>query len=168
MTVSMLLIRPTQKFASRIGLKLPAVTPETRNWVADWCVQDFSVGRIRYILFVNTASLYPVLVHARGLNTLERLVRGFETGARLTLTGTPGESQLERWIVPELSKVELGRIPGRSLLGSTNDFIRMAYFCLHEDGASLEDTSRLLAQAPMSYLGFKSPDRVFPKLKGPV
>ena len=142
--------------------------PETTNWVADWCVQDFSAGRIRYLLFVNTASLYPVIVHARGLNSLDRLVNAFETGLRQTLQGTLAENHLKRWILPELSKVELGRIPGRSLLGSTNDFIRMAYFHLHEDGLSLEETSRELAQAPMSYLGGKSPDRVFPKLKGAV
>jgi hypothetical protein len=161
-----LLFRPTQKLASRLGWKLPAVTPPTRNWVTDWCVQDFSAGRIRYLLFANTASLYPVIVRARGVNTLESLVRAFEIGVRQTLKGTAGEGHLERWILPELSKVELGRIPGRSLLGSTNDFIRMAYFDLHEDGVSVEDTSRRLAQVPMTYLGFKSPDRVFPALKG--
>jgi hypothetical protein len=32
---------------------------------------------------------------------------------------------------------------------------------------SLEDASRNLAEAPMGYLGGKSPDRVFPTLKGP-
>ena len=164
----MLLLRPTQKLASKFGLKVPAVTPETRNWVADWCVQDFSAGRIRYLLFVNTASLYPVVIRASGVNSLDRLVGAFETGVRQTLTGTPGMSHLERGILPELSNVALGRIPSRSLLGSTNDFIRMAYFHLHEDGLSLEETSRELAQAPMSYLGGKSPDRVFPKLKGAV
>jgi hypothetical protein len=158
-------LRPTQKLAKILGLLVPATTPEVRNYVADWCVQDFKVGRIRYLLFVNTASLLPVIVHARGANELSTLMSVFAEGLKLTFEGTPWTAQLQRWILPELSNVQLGRIPGRSLLGSTNDFIRMACFHLQE-GDSLEQTSRSLAKAPMGYLGMNSPDRVFPKLRG--
>jgi hypothetical protein len=141
--------------------------PNVQNYVADWCVQDFRAGATRYLLFVNTPSLFPVIIHARGLNTLPRLVRAFAEGLEATLESMPGMSQYERWIAPELSDVELGRVPGRSLLGSTNDFIRMAYFHLHEDGCSIVETSRELACAPMGYLGMSSPDRAFLTLKGP-
>lgn len=162
----MFLLRPTQKLARRLGLQIPATLPEVKNRLADWCAQDFQAGRIRYLLFVNTASLFPVIVPARGVTTLGRLMRAFDDGAKLTLQRTPWMSQFDRWIAPELSEVQLGRIPGRSLLGSTNDFIRMACFYLHEDGVSPEETSVHLARAPMGYLGMNSPDRVFPKLKG--
>jgi len=162
----MLTLRPTQKLARRLHLQVPATTPEVQNRVADWCVQDFYAGRTRYLLFVNTPSLFPVIIPARGLNTLDRIIRGFGDGLKLTLKGTPWMSQFDRWIAPELSTTQLARIPGRSLLGSTNDFIRMAYFYLHEDGCSPVKTSRGLARAPMNYLGMNSPERVFPQLKG--
>lgn len=162
----MLTLRPTQKFARRLGLQLPSTTPNVQNYVADWCVHEFSAGRIRYLLFVNTPSLLPVIIPARGINNLDRLVGGFADGLKLTLEGTPGMDQFERWIAPELSAAQLGRIPGRSLLGSMNDLVRLAYFYLHEDKVPLVETSRALARAPMSYLGMNSPDRVFLTLKG--
>ena len=158
-------LRPTQKLAQRLRLPIPASTPNIQNYVADWCVQDFRAGRTRYLLFVNTPSLLPLIVHARGLNTLDGLIRGFVEGFKITWEGTPWMSQFDRWIAPELPTVQLGRIPGRSLLGSTNDFIRMAYFHLHEDGRSPAKTSRELACAPMGYLGMNSPERVFLTLK---
>jgi hypothetical protein len=161
-------LRPAQKLARRLRLQIPATTPDVQNYVADWCVQDFCAGPTRYLLFVNTPSLFPVVIHARGLNTLDRLIRGFAEGFKLSWDGTRWMSQFERWIAPELSTMQLGRIPGRSLLGSTNDFIRMAHFHLKDDGCSPAETSRVLADSPMGYLGMNSPDRVFPKLKGPA
>jgi hypothetical protein len=161
-------VRPTQKLARQLRLQIPKTTPDVQNYVADWCVQDFRAGRTRYLLFVNTPSLFPVIIHARGLNTLDLLIRGFAEGFKLSCEGTRWMSQFERWIAPELSTVQLSQIPGRSFLGSTNDFIRMAHFHLHEDGCSPAETSRLLADAPMGYLGMNSSDRVFQKLKGPA
>jgi hypothetical protein len=153
-------------FARRLKLQLPPATPNVQNYVADWCVHEFSVDRIRYLLFVNTPSLFPMIIPARGIKHLDHLREDFAEGLKLTLEGTPGMAQFDRWIAPELSATQLGRIPGRSLLGSMNDFIHLAYFYLHEDKVPLVETSRALARVPMSYLGRNSPDRVFPTLKG--
>lgn len=159
-------LRPTQKLARRLRLQIPTTMPDVQNYVADWCVQDFRAGPTRYLLFVNTPSLFPVIIHARGVNTVDRLIRGFAEGFKLSWEGTPSMKQFDRGIAAELATMQLGRVPGRSLLGSTNDFIRMAYFHLHEDGCSPAETSRALADAPMGYLGMNSPDRVFLKLNG--
>jgi len=158
-------LRPTLKLARKLRISIPDKQAVVQNPVADWCVHDFSAGR-RYYLFVNTPSLFPVIVPARGLKTLDGLVRAFLEELKLISRGSPlQERQFERWIEPELSTLQLARIPNRSIMGSMNDFTRMARFHLTEDGDAPVAASRRLARAPMGYLDMDSPDRVFPKLK---
>jgi len=159
----MFTLRPTQKLARRLGLPKAPGFPVVTNRIADWCVQDFQVGRYRYLLFANTASLLPVVVHARGAVDAATLLAAFVSGFDAAMRGRPGFGQFERWIEPELSQVQFASVPGRSLLGSTNDFIRMAWFHLAE-GDSPAQCSQRLARAPMGFLGMNSPERVFPKL----
>ena len=63
----MLTIRPTKILARRLGIELPKAPPVVTNRVADWCAHEFRVARYRYLIFCNTASLYPVVMMATGV-----------------------------------------------------------------------------------------------------
>jgi hypothetical protein len=149
----MLTIRPTKMLARRLGITLPEAAPVVANRVADWCVHDFRVGRYRYLIFCNTASLYPVVMLARGVTDDHRLIRRLLGGLQVCLVGTPMEFQFHRWIVS-----------GKSILGSINDLILQARYGLENRDYSPVELSRWLAETPMSALGMNSPARVFAKL----
>jgi hypothetical protein len=59
--------------ARRLGIAVPATAPVVTNRVADWCAHEFRVSRYRYLIFCNTASLYPVVMAARGVTDGEKL-----------------------------------------------------------------------------------------------
>jgi hypothetical protein len=162
----MLTIRPTKMLARRLGIKLPEAPPVVTNRVADWCAHEFRVSRNRYLIFFNTASLYPVLTHARGVTDDHKLIERLVDSLKLCLVGADLEFQFQRWIVPELAVVQWAPIPGRSIQGSMNDLILMAKYHLQYRDESPLELSYKLAKAPMSALGMNSPDRVFPTLGG--
>lgn len=160
----MLTIRPTKLLARRLGIGLPATPPVVTNRVADWCAHEFRAQRYKYLIFFNTASLYPVLTHARGVTDDSELIKRLLAAVRLNFEGTELEFHYQRWIAPELAAVQWAPIPDRSIMGSMNDLILMAKYHLENRDESPVELSRLLARTPMSVLGMNSPDRVFPTL----
>ncbi|MCM2274806.1 MAG: hypothetical protein NDI75_08460 [Candidatus Didemnitutus sp.] len=159
----MLTFRPSKTLARRLQIAVPVTPPPVANRVADWCVHEFRDRGCRYLIFCNTASLYPLVTSARVVDDESTLIkRGIET-MRRNFAGTELEFQFQRWIVPEVSEVQWAPIPGRAVLGSINELICLA----HADSAkSPVELSSWLAQAPLKVLGYESPDRVFPKLRG--
>ena len=160
----MLTIRPTKMLAARLGMKVPPLIPTVTNRVADWCAHEFRSGRIRYLLFCNTASLYPVVTHGRGVTDDHELIRRLVDAVKLTFEGTELEFHYRRWIAPEVTAVQWAPIPDRSIIGSMNDLIYAAKYFLEARTESPVEVSRKLAQTPLSILGMNSPDRVFPTL----
>lgn len=152
--------------ARRLGIELPVAPPVVTNRVADWCVHEFKVSRHRYLIFCNTASLYPVVMMASGVTDGEKLVARLMGGLQTCLRGGKLEIQFQRRIVVEGPFVQWAPIPGKSVLGSINDLVYQAKYALAERDYSPFELSRWLAKNPLSALGMNSPDRVFPKLRG--
>ena len=162
----MLTIRPTKMLARRLGIELPAAPPVVTNRVADWCAHEFRVSRHRYLIFCNTASIYPVVMMARGVTDGPKLAARLMGGLLTCLRGGELEVQFQRRILSERPVIQWAPIPDRTILGSMNDLIFQARYGLeHRDFPPVE-LSRWLAETPMSALGGNSPDRVFPKLTG--
>lgn len=162
----MLTIRPTKMLARRLGIEVPSALPEVTNRVADWCAHEFKVSRVRYLIFCNTASLYPVVMKAAGVTDGMELAARMMGGLQTCLIGGDLAAQFEQRILTEMPLVQWAPVPGRSILGSINDLVFQAQ-CGIEDGVEGPlELSRWLARNPMSVLGMNSPDRVFPKLRG--
>lgn len=150
--------------AKRLKIDVPPVAPVVTNRVADWCAHEFKVSRQSYLVFCNTASLYPVVMMARGVTDGEKLVMRMLGGLQTCLRGRELESQFQRRIVVEGPLFQWAPIPGRSVLGSINELVFAAKIGLESRDYGPEELSRWLAQTPMPALGGNSPDRVFPKL----
>lgn len=162
----MMTIRPTKMLARKLRLgAVPDAMPVVTNRVADWCAHEFLVSRRRYLIFCNTASLYPVVTEARGVTDEDTLVRRWQAALRLNLADGPHAFAYERWIAPCGAEVQWAPIPDRSVLGSINELIFAAKLGLR-DGMSPVELSGWLARTPLSVLGMNSPDRVFPKIAG--
>ena len=160
----MLTLRPTKMLAKRLKLAVPAVPPPVDNRVADWCVHEFRDGRQRHLMFCNTASLFPIVLPGRGVTDANALIRRFLEGAWLAFEGTELELHRQRWIEPEAGAVQWAPIPDKVVLSSVNELIFMARHGMDKSPAEL---AWWLAQTPMKALGYNSPDRVFPTLRGP-
>lgn len=159
----MLTIRPTKMLAKKLGIILPDSPPPVASRLADWCVHEFSFERQRWLMFCNTASLYPVVAKGRGVVDGETLGRrlGGMLGEVLKENGSPSQWAL---IEPQLHEAQWAPIPGRSVLGVINEMIFLACAHLEDKSMTPAKLAHRLAKTPLTTLGMNSPDRVFPTL----
>ena len=161
----MLTLRPTKKLAKQLGLRIPSAPPVVKSRVADWCVHIFPIGQEPWLIFCNTASLYPVFAKGLGVTDDETLIRR-AVGMVLLVLRENGYSPQAKIIERDLTLgVQWAPIPDRSVLGSVSEMIWLAD--PHFDDANLTPAilSQRLGTTPMSTLGMKNLARAFTTLR---
>lgn len=164
-TSGVLTLRPTKKLARQLGLRIPPVAPVVKSRVADWCVHTFQMGKEPWLIFCNTASLYPVFAKGLGVTDDEILIRR-TVGMVLLVLRENGYSTQAKIIEHELTLgVQWAPIPDRSVLGSINDFVRVSDFHFDDPNLTPAILSQRLGITPMTTLGKNDPARAFATLR---
>ena len=161
-----MILRLTLKLAKKIGIApLPAIPfDEIRNPILDWNANLFTVQRTQFIILTNTASLYSLILHGRGITNDKQFVREALRSMKEFMTLDANEIMYENFIEPESKIMYFSKIIDRRILGSMNDLIFQAMVYLNEGQKSLFDVSCMLNKTPMSYLNYSNPKIEFRKL----
>jgi hypothetical protein len=159
----MLTLRPTKMLARRMALSVGPSEGPAANPYADWSLHNFIFSRCRYLIVVNTRSLLPVVIPARGITNGPILVKAMmeSIGDNLRLSGWG--SLFERFILVETGTTKIAPIESRSLLGSINELVFFAKVELNA-GVPADAAGFRLREIPMTYLGGTSADRIFPQM----
>ncbi len=130
-----------------------------------WSGHCFRIGRIEHIIMMNDASLYTILMPARGLTSIDSFLKAFlprvaEVWHRF---GAEFDVQNQEIIVLKRSN--------RSLIGSMNDAVLATEFHFEftrEESHSFGPTNieERLNMVPYKALKYKAPFEVLPKLLG--
>lgn len=160
----MLTLRPTKKLARQLGIQIPTVPPAVPSRIADWCVHTFLLGNDHWLVFCNTASLYPVFAGGRGVTDGESLARRVG-GMVPTVLQANRLTQQAGIFTAALTDFQWAPIPDRSVLGSISEMIYLADPWFDDAGLTPAVLSKKLGNAPMSALGMNSPARAFASLR---
>jgi len=150
--------------ARQLGVAIPAVPPPVPSRVADWCAHTFRHRTRNWLIFCNTASLYPVLAHARKVTDGETLVRR-AGGMALEVLQKNGFPDQARILDAQLTDFQFGPVPDRSVLGSINELVWLAGLRLDAPDLVPWTLSQHLGRTPMSALGMNSPAKALASLK---
>ncbi|MGA2526117.1 MAG: hypothetical protein ABSF79_05815 [Smithellaceae bacterium] len=161
-----MIFRLTLKLAKKIGIApLPTIShDEIRNPLLDWNAHLFTVQRTQYIILANTASLYSMILHGRGITNDKQFVREALHCMKEFMTVDGNEVVYENVIEQESQRIFFSKIVDRRVSGSMNDLIFQAKVCLSDGQKSPFDVSFLLNESPMSYLNYNRPKSEFQKL----
>ena len=161
-----MIFRLTLKLAKKIGIApLPAIPfDENRNPILDWNANLFTVQRTQYIIMTNTASLYSLILHGRGITNEKQFVREALSCMEEFMTLDANEIMYDNFIEAESKIMYFSKIIDRRILGSMNDLIFQAMVCLNKGQKSPFDVSFMLNKTPMSYLNHSNPKIEFRKL----
>lgn len=128
-----------------------------------WSAHVFKLGRTPVVLFMHDASLWHVIIPAKGITKLENLLRIFLARVREVWghhgAGFDNENQ---------SVIFLPR-GNRSLIGSMNEAIFQIRAFVEtgfdlDDSQNLTEVEDLLQRTPYSALGYGFPDRKLQEL----
>lgn len=153
-----MIIRVTQKLADKLKVAPKACLPEEVNPLADWVAHLFTVQRVQYIIVTNSATLYSVVMHGRGISNEAVFYQRLQENISDFMTTEGFGDLFQLSIAPEAANIRLSKTGDRSVLGSINDHIRCAKVYLGEPvELSPFETSRRLNSAPMSMLRYARP-----------
>ena len=156
-----MIIRPSQKLATK--LKLPKLQPLSAdpNPFADWSANLFLVSRTPYVILTNTTSLFSVILPATGLTTEGRFVNAASNALQSFLEDDDLDALHWECIAPSTASVQFAGPLNRSVTGSMNDLILGAKLWLAEGGPTLNEVTVQLNETPLSYLDYSSPREAF-------
>lgn len=159
-----MIVRLSQKIATKIKLSPTRVLPLHSNPFADWSAHVFTADRAQYVMLTNTASLYTTLLHGRGISSDNALlVRGFGQ-LREFMIDDGQEFIYRRLIAPATSEVHFSKALSRSVTGSMNDLIFHAKVWLTEGELAPHDVGFKLNDIPMGALDYAKPRERFKSL----
>ena len=156
----MVTIRCTQKLLRR--LRLTEDTPASTTVLGDWYANILFSRPQHLVLCVSERTLLPVVLPAKGIETLAQRLSVAVGEVLLQLGVSPGLIQRER---DEMRNFTFGRTQNRRVLGSLNDFMfLLAHYSKARPDATLTEHALHLARTPCTPIGHSSPDRVTSEL----
>jgi hypothetical protein len=156
-----IVLRPTLKLAAQLALGPLADLPPTSDSPVDWCVRSFQVGRIPYLLFSNTPSLFSMVVRRRGVIDQKTMLQVLGTSLWHYLNATGHGDFFAKRVAPRFDACACARNRDRSIIGSMNDLAYMATAYLEPMDLDIVEVHRRLNSAPMGALHMDSPSKVF-------
>jgi hypothetical protein len=153
----MTIVNATKKAWDRLKATPPSANNVDDTILGSWCAHIFYFGHRQFSILTNERTLFTIIVPAKNITNIE-----------IVLPQTITEV-LERYEIPkqssaillkQLSEVQFTRNTNRQVLGSMNDFIKIAKFILEDTpDISLIDLSLQLCQMPCSPIQMKSPKK---------
>jgi len=155
----------TQKLAKKIKLHPLEALETEQNPFIDWTGHLFTVEHTQYMIITNSASLYSMVMHGRGINDDNEFIKSALNFMREYMTNDDCEFIYRRLIEPYTAQISFAKATNKGVLGSMNDLIFQAKFFIGERRLSVFETSLEINQTPMTYIDYKCPLEAFKELR---
>jgi hypothetical protein len=164
-----MIIRLSQKLATKLKEgNLPSV-PLDENPYADWSAHLFVVDRTQYIIVANTKSMYSVVLYGKGITDDSEFISRALSALGQFMEDDGQSFVYQRLIAPTAASVKFAKALDRSVTGSINELVKFATYYLqddeispHELGFKLNDI--LLSALSLKKGGYGKPKEVFKTL----
>ena len=144
-----MIIRLSQKLATKIRSGSLSEVPLHERQIADWSATLFNVGRTHYALLSNTASLFTCLMIAKGLTNSELFE---QRAAEVIGDAVRRFGQNHKQSITEFqSPFSYAKSLNRSVIGSMNDLVFGGRLII-EGGIDLQETADRLNTTPLKAL----------------
>ena len=151
----MTIINTTKKVSDRLGKNTKAVLADDKTILGAWCAHIFYSGHHQYAMLTNERTLLTIVFPVKDLKKIE-IVFPKNVDTVLQSYGLP--SNVNEKVCSQLSIIHYARDTKRQVLGSMNDFIRMAKFLFDDiPNLSINELSIRLNDMPCSPIQMKSP-----------
>jgi hypothetical protein len=147
------ILRLSKKLGDRLKVKHLQPLPLEPDRFLDFTATSFTAGRLQYVLFINTYTLYGVVIPARGLTSPHSLTCTalWEFGEVLALDGLRDAYVLRQQ--QRSFPVRFATQLDRALIGSVNDMILHAKYVLSDAALThYRQATGRLNDLPMSVL----------------
>ena len=150
-----MILRLSQKLATKIkGGKLPEL-PLDENPYADWSCHLFTADRTQYIIMSNTASLYSCVMYGKGITDDSRFIERALSTIREFMEDDGQAFAYQRFIAPASGTISFAKALNRSVTGSMNELVMAATHSLESGEIASHDAGFYLNDFLLSAIATK-------------
>jgi hypothetical protein len=120
-----MIIRLSQKMATKLKAGSLQEMPLDENPFADWSAHLFQIQRTQYILLCNTLSMYCTLFFGKGNSNDNAFIKTAMASLRTQLEHDRLASVFQRFIAPASGTVRYAKALNRSVTGSMTEQIKV-------------------------------------------
>jgi hypothetical protein len=155
-----MILRLSQKLATKIKAGMLGEMPLDENPFADWSCHLFTANRTQYIIMSNTPSMYSCVMYGKGITYESIFIQRALSTIREFMEDDGQSAIFQRLIAPASGEVGFAKALNRSVTGSTNELVMSAKAQLnsgeispHSIGFKLNDflLSALASKGKRSY-----------------
>ncbi|HET9385590.1 MAG TPA: hypothetical protein VFO67_10605 [Gemmatimonadales bacterium] len=152
----MVVLRCTQKLLARLNHMGEASPVESTTRLGDWYGNILRLGHRQMLIFVSERSRLPVIIPIRESKRLATVFPDAVCDVLAMVGVSAKDIEEER---SRMSELVFGPTRNRSVLGTLNDFARMAKYAdaQRAEPESPEELIRFLAETPILPLGGANP-----------
>ncbi len=161
-----MIFRVTQKLAEKIKVVPALALPSHDNPFLDWTANLFMVSRWQCIILTNSASLYSIVIPAKGVPNEKAFVAQSMKVLRDTMSLDGLVSIFDAKVAPVLDSISLCKAGDRGVLASMNQLVFQAKCDLIEMGHPLPLVNHRINRIPMSKLKYHYSVEEFATLAG--
>jgi len=159
-----MIIRLTKKLADKLKINLSKDCKYELNPIGEWYGHLFTANRIQYILFTNAYSLYSSIIPGKGIITIKNFIDTIFANLYKQLENDGLEIIVEKYISPNIEKINVCKTNNRGVLGSMNDMIFQSKYFLTEYNLSTIEISKRLNETIFGYIKYERPLSVLKQL----
>ena len=166
-----MVIHLTRKLSVKLHVAELTAVPVAAGAHLRWYSNSFLAERTQYILTVNAASLFAVVLYGRGIADVDSYVKRFLSALREQLESEGMQSIFRDCIEPWVGSVTLARTEDRSVLGSMNDMMKLCKHRLQGNSVSPRELSDDLNGTPFGAITYGFPREAFaaiPRERGTI
>lgn len=166
-----MIFRLSQALNARVKAGPLAALPLHENPLLDWSAHLFPVGRSKFIILSNTASLLSAVVPGTGVTGGPSFRDRAFDGIRACLTAL-GHEPMTHALLADDEPFRFAKALNRSVSGSMNELVKCAEFCMSDGGLTLSEVGDRLNDTLLSALaaggshGYGKPVEAFRVLMG--
>ena len=154
-----MIFRLSRKVAAKINEPDLKTVPPAVDPFSDWHVGMFTHRRLQYLIFVNSASLFSVVLRAAGIKDFEQLYSRFRMTMIDILDQIGAPHLYDRVFNTEDRSIIAARATDRRIIGSMNDQVKMARYDL-DDEVPMNKLIYRINENPLSYLEMRGDPRM--------
>jgi len=159
-----LMIRSTNKINRKVHGYLNEFI-DCENPFLDWHIHLFTANRVQYLIYTNTNSLLSFISYGKGITDDSALIKDVLYTIREGLTKLSLDFFYNRHISKATGSAIFTKTNSRSVLGSINDFVKIARWLIENRDHNPFSVSKELNQMPMKAIGHASPLSAFENMQ---
>jgi intracellular sulfur oxidation DsrE/DsrF family protein len=159
-----MILRATNKLAEKLNIKSLQKNESKYSAFEEWYGNIFTTDRKQYILFTNAYSLFSVVMHGKGINSLRKFSEITRTWLSELLKEENCDNLISRLVISPDDMFDVYATNNCSVLSTMNELVTFAHNYIIDEQPPLIEISKKLNDLIHNSIDYENPLNVLKQM----